>query len=50
MLCDEPRANLYKIMQSLDADNSGTISLDEFLDFFGMVKNEEDEEAKSQME
>lgn len=49
-LCDEPRANLFKIMQSLDADNSGTISLDEFLDFFGMVKNEEDEEAKSQME
>jgi hypothetical protein len=50
LLCDEPRKNLQNIMMSLDADNSGTISLDEFLDFFGMVKNEEDEEAKAQME
>jgi Ca2+-binding EF-hand superfamily protein len=50
LLCDEPRKNLQNIMMALDADNSGTISLDEFLDFFGMVKNEEDEEAKAQME
>jgi hypothetical protein len=50
MLCDESRRSLMTIMTALDADNSGTISLDEFLDFFGMVKNEEDEEAKAQME
>jgi Ca2+-binding EF-hand superfamily protein len=50
LLCDEPRKSLLGIMTALDADNSGTISLDEFLDFFGMVKNEEDEEAKAQME
>ena len=42
--------NLYRIMRTLDTDGSGTISLDEFLNFFGMVKNEEDEKAKAEEE
>jgi Ca2+-binding EF-hand superfamily protein len=29
--------DLFKCCRTLDADNSGTISLDEFLEFFGEV-------------
>jgi Ca2+-binding EF-hand superfamily protein len=50
MKVEMPKDKLYKIMRTLDTDGSGTISLDEFLNFFGMVKNEEDEKAKAEEE
>jgi Ca2+-binding EF-hand superfamily protein len=47
---DIERDHLYKIMRTLDADGSGSISLDEFLNFFGMIKNEEEEAQKAREE
>jgi Ca2+-binding EF-hand superfamily protein len=44
---DIDKDQLFKIMRTLDADGSGSISLDEFLNFFGMIKNEEDEALKA---
>lgn len=43
---------LYKTCRVLDEDNSGTISLDEFLNFFGSYeqKKENDEQHKIDQE
>lgn len=44
------RDQLWKIMHTLDQDGSGTISLDEFISFFDLISNEEEEQAKAKEE
>lgn len=40
---------LYRTCRQLDEDNSGSISLDEFISYFGQTSNEE-EEAEAAMQ
>lgn len=41
---------LFKICRVLDVDGSGTISLDEFLEFFGHLKSDGDQTKKAEEE
>ena len=38
-------SDLFKCCQTLDADGSGTITLDEFLEFFGDVQKAQTQEV-----
>jgi Ca2+-binding EF-hand superfamily protein len=41
---------LFKTCRVLDVDGSGTISLDEFLEFFGHLKSDEEDTKKAEEE
>ena len=49
---ENSREELIQVLHTLDTDNSGCISVEEFLNFFGEVKDESemDEYAKAQEE
>jgi len=41
---------LYKTCRVLDDDNSGTISLDEFLNFFGSYEQKKENDAQHKLD
>lgn len=44
------RDQLYRTCHQLDEDSSGSISIDEFISYFGTVKQEEDEMEQAKLD